>query len=191
MSGVAEATASAGDKPKQWAVFDMNATQIDHATGEFKARIHEIRPGRRVPLRSDKPFYMDEGDARVFLKDEAFRVEDAEGNQVLPLRLEAQAREVPKRLEAEFVIAEVAELTTEALVTRIAQFPGGQQFSTETPRVTLIRFLVSAQRARDATNEASEAAPDGRDLRPEERQDIDRMGDPSFVSPKALQDHFG
>lgn len=177
--------------PKMWRVFDMNAVQVDQKTGEFRPRIHEVRPGVRYPLRSDRPVEMPEGDARIFLKDEAFVVEDERGNRVLPLRLETLAREVPKRLDPEFVIAAVSDLSTEALVTRAAQFPGGQMFDTDSPRPSLIRFLISAQRARDATNTASDDAPEGRHLKPEERLPQDREPNPEQMSPEQLAESFG
>lgn len=183
--------AGAAQDPAMWTVFDSNAKVLDHSTGQFKARVHEVRPGKSYPLYSDRPTRMPESDARVFLRDESFKVMDAKGNQVLPLKLQAMEREVPKRLEPEFVVAEVQELSTEALVTRAAMFPGGGQYNTETPRAALIRFLISAQRARDATNTAGDDAPQGRDLPPEERRDIDRQADPDQMDAKQLQDSFG
>ena len=70
---------------------------------------------------------------------------EADGSTDVATYLQAMEREVPKRLEPEFVVAEVQEPSTEALVTRAAMFPGGGQYNTETPRAALIRFLISAQ----------------------------------------------
>lgn len=127
----------------EWGVRDRNArTLADDNTGTVVPRIHEVRPGLTVPLTFDAPCYMREADARVFLKDASFIVTDADDNVVAPLSEAAMRRSAPTELPPNMCVADVNELTSEALLTRAAQLPGGTTFNPNTPREVLIRFIV-------------------------------------------------
>jgi hypothetical protein len=134
----------AGDKRNDgdWTVYDTLAREIDEKTQETKSRVHAAREGKNYKLSNDKPCFMPESDARVFLKDSAFVVLN-ENDEVVPaLNAQALDRKLPERLAANLVIADLNELTAEALVTRAAQKLGGQRFSLDTRREALIRFLT-------------------------------------------------
>ena len=99
-------------KDGEWAVFDTLARQPDPSKpGETLPRVHEARMGMPYPLRFDKACYMPESDARVFLKDPAFRVVDAEDRHVPSLDPAQMSRKTDETLPPEMVIANLAELT--------------------------------------------------------------------------------
>lgn len=137
-------------KDGEWAVFDTMARQPDpNKPGETLPRTHEARMGAAYPLRFDKPCYMPEGDARVFLKDPTFKVLDADGRQVASLNPAQMSRVVAETLPAEMVVAHLNELTDEALLTRIAQIAGGHRYTRAAPREVLIEALISGQTPAD------------------------------------------
>ena len=155
-----------------WAVKDSNARRRDTKTGAIMPRTHQALSGREYPLTAQEPTYMPEADARGFLKDEAFWVYDQQGNRVLPLATQALLRDVPKKLDPNMVIADLSELTQEALVTRAAQLPGAPGFTHETPRSRLISFITHAQGKVDGANLATDDTVEGRYLPPEERPPV-------------------
>lgn len=137
-------------KDGEWAVFDTKARQPDPSKpGETLPRLHEARMGMAYPLRFDKPCYMPEGDARVFLKDPAFKVVDADGRHVASLDPAQMNRTAPAMLPAEMVVAHLNELTDEALLTRVAQISGGYRYTRAAPREVLIEALISGQTPAD------------------------------------------
>jgi len=141
-------------KDGEWAVFDRNAREPDPAKpGETKPRTHEARMGVAYPLRFDVPFYMAESDARVFLKDPAFKVLDDKGREVAPLDPLQMGRTPPALLPADMVVASVHELTDEALLTRVAQMGGGYRYTRAAPREVLIEALISGQTPPDTGTE--------------------------------------
>lgn len=141
-------------KDGEWAVFDTNARQPDPGKpGETLPRTHEARMGVAYPLRFDKPCYMPESDARVFLKDPAFKVVDADGRHVPSLDPAQMSRVVAETLPPEMVIANLAELTDEALLTRVAQIGGGYRYTSAAPREVLIEALISGQTPPDTGTE--------------------------------------
>jgi len=170
----------AGDKKNDgdWAVFDTLAREIDEKTGDTKPRVHAAREGKNYKLSNDKPCWMPEADARVFLKDSAFLVLN-ENEEVVPaLNAQALDRKLPEHLAANLVIADLNELTAEALVTRAAQKLGGQRFSLDTRRDALIRFLTdgNVEHARAVTPQRQ--IPQG--TGDEDVEDMDE-GDPSVA----------
>ena len=54
-------------------------------------------------------------------------------------------RVAPAALAPQMVIANLDELTTEALVTRASVKPGGSRYTSITPREILINFLIEAE----------------------------------------------
>lgn len=152
--------------PTFWALFDTNATRMDPETGKALPRTHHTITGRRVNLYDDIPYYLPEAEARPFLRDASFRVLDSQDQPVVPLSEDAQRRFVPEQLGANFVIADLAELTAEALATRAAMFPGGEKYNALVARSRLMDFIAGAQGRRDQENSASDGAPLGRDRLP-------------------------
>ena len=141
-------------KDGEWAVFDMNAKEQDPANpGQIKPRVHDARLGQPYALRYDKPCYMPESDARVFLKDPSFKVLDAEGRHVPALDPAQLSRKPPETLAPDMVVANLLELTDEALLTRVAQMPGGYRYNSAAPRDVLIEALISGQTPEDAGND--------------------------------------
>jgi len=124
-----------------WAVFDTIARQVDDKTQEVIPRTHESFAGRQWKLVNHIPCWMPEADARIFLKHPAFTVWNNDEEIVPALHLQAMERKQPETLAPNLVIAELNELTSEALLTRAAQ-RGGHRFSSETRREALILFLL-------------------------------------------------
>lgn len=173
----------AGDKKNDgdWAVFDTLARELDDKTGETKPRVHSPREGKNYKLFNDKPCWMPEADARVFLKDAAFLVLNSDEEMVPSLNKQALERKLPERLAANLVIADLAELTAEALVTRAAQKLGGQRFSLDTRREALIRFLADGHVEQERTIAAQRRIPE--DVPGDDAGEVEEMdeGDPSVA----------
>lgn len=124
----------------EWAVYDANAYLLDD-DGKTKGRTHTVRAGKNYTLYNDKPCWMPEADARSFLKDTAFTVWNEREEVVPSLKQQALDRNQPKKLPPNMVIADLDELTNDALLTRAAQMQGGQVFTQDTRREALVRFL--------------------------------------------------
>jgi hypothetical protein len=133
-------------KDGDWAVFDLNAKHLDpNNPGEMLPRVHESRPGVTWPLRANMPCYMPQADARVFLKDPSFKVVNENEDEVPPLVPEQRERNVPAMLSPHMVIANLAELTTDALLTRVAQMRGGARYNSTSSRERVIDFITEQQ----------------------------------------------
>lgn len=173
----------AGDKKNDgdWAVFDTLARELDDKTGDTKARVHSSRDGKNYKLYNDKPCWMPEADARVFLKDSAFLVLNNDEEMVPSLNRQALDRKLPERLAANLVIADLNELTAEALVTRAAQKLGGQRFSLDTRREALIRFLADGHIEQERALAPQRRIPSEQDAGDDgEVEDMDE-GDPTVA----------
>ena len=147
----------------EWTVFDLNAREPDPENrGKFKARIHEARMGVPYALYADLPCYMPESDARVFLRDAAFKVLDAQDRHV-PALTEAQLSRAPMQdLPPDMVYANLAELTDEALLTRVALLPGGYKYTSAAPRDVLIEALYTGPTPEEAPSDLGEDGLDPR-----------------------------
>lgn len=132
--------------PGEWAVFDRNARYPDpKEPGKFLARIHDSALGISWPLRANEPCYMPEAHARAFLKDQAFRVLNADDEEMASLAQAQQQRRVPtNQLAPHLVVADLHELTTDALLTRAAQMPESRRITSSSTRETIINFLREA-----------------------------------------------
>lgn len=151
----------------KWKVFDTNQR------GE-KARIHEAG-GRKYALYSDpdKPCLMPEHHARVFLKDEAFVVYNAQDEFQPPLGTNSELRAGDKipELAVGQVIADIAELNDDALKNRIAQRAAHLSLPSTMSREKMIDVLAGLdQREIDRRNAKPKARSDGdtEDASPEE-----------------------
>lgn len=125
-----------------WSVYDLNAYEV--RDGKPVARIHDVKPGVRYPLTATEAKEMPEEHARIFLKDPAFKVLNADGEEVASLEEAQKSRKPPEALEPGQVIAKLEELTTDALLTRAALLPGGADFTSDTPREQLMDLLLEA-----------------------------------------------
>lgn len=120
-----------------WAVIDKNARE--------KRRVHDAPSGRRYPLDAVEPTYMPKADALVFLRDAAFEVYDENDALQAPLPAsEAAGERKITELAAEECVARYDELTTAALLARVAARPGGASIDTMASREQLIGFLMRA-----------------------------------------------
>lgn len=156
-------TATVPERPKgAWSVKDLNANTMG-PDGSYIPRVHEILLAsgaiKRVKLVADMPAYMPEAEARQFLKDAAFEVENAAGVKVPAITAEQQERVAPSRLSPKAVIAKWDELTDDALLTRAGIRPGFERLPLNPDRTLLIDFLEGSFQA----------------LEPDPRRDDDAM----------------
>lgn len=139
-------------KPGEWSVFDMNAKTPDKDhPGRVAPRMHESRLGLLWALRYNEACYMPEAEARVFLKDKSFKVMNDDDEEVPPLSTDQQQRNLPTVLAPHLCIASLPELTTDALLTRVAQLRGGTRFNSGSTREQIIRFIMDANGAKIPT----------------------------------------
>lgn len=132
------------DEKNLFTVYDLNAR------GEMR-RSHEAPDGTPYALNASKGTLMPEAHALVFLKDPAFKVVHPDGRVLPPLPQSAMLREVDvQKLEPDETVAQYAELTTEALLARAVNRPGGHNFTGATSREALVSFLIRAPRVADA-----------------------------------------
>ncbi len=134
-----------GEVPKLWGVRDSNAKQV--LDGKVVPRVHEAVPGRTYALTFNEYTKMPEHHARVFLRDPAFEVVDENEMPVRSLSEDTQLRLAPSVLAPHLVIANLDELTGEALATRASVKLGGTRYTSMTPRDVLIAFLLDAEKA--------------------------------------------
>ncbi|CAB4144096.1 hypothetical protein UFOVP469_12 [uncultured Caudovirales phage] len=145
----------------KWAVRDMNARRM--IDGKVQPRHHEILPGVFYALTFNQDAFMPEEHARRFLIDRAFQVTAPSGNIVPAMDPEASVRVLPNLLRPNQVIADVSELTHEALLTRALMAPGAPKFTSKTKRDTLIEFLLEENVRLGSARGASDADPAGGD----------------------------
>lgn len=130
------------ERPARWGVADLNATAFKPGTNEIMPRVHDVAPGVRVDLFSDRETFMDEKYARLFLKDGSFVVRDPNGNVVKPLTEVQLSRVAPQeKLAPNLVIADLDELTAEALEARAKVHPRSHELPPDADRALLIDFL--------------------------------------------------
>lgn len=135
-------------KDGEWVVYDLNANAPDPKEPDrVLPRIHASRVGVNWALRHNEACYMPEADARVFLKDPAFKVLNADDEEIPPLSITQQKRNLPTELAPNLVIANLAEINTDALLTRVAQMRGGQRFNSSSPRDKIIAFMIEQHMA--------------------------------------------
>lgn len=129
-------------KPPKWAVVDTNATVFKPNSTELAPRVHDLAPGVRVELYSDKQTPVDERWARLFLKDPSFIVYDGYGNVVKGLDEQQMMRMAPQeRLPPDRVIADITELTDAALLTRCSVHPKFADLPPNPDRALMLDFL--------------------------------------------------
>jgi len=125
-----------------WSVIDLNAVALMPNSDQIAPRIHDTRPGRRWPLRSDVGCPMPEQDARMFLKDPAFVVRDNRDEIVVGLAGRQIERTPPKEmLPPRIVMADLDELTDAALLTRAAVHPAFTTLPPKPDRALMVDFL--------------------------------------------------
>lgn len=134
---------TATERPLRWGVADLNATAFKPGTNEIMPRVHDVAPGMRVELFSDRETFMDEKYARLFMKDEAFIVRNADGIIVKALTEAQLARVAPQeKLAPNLVIADLDELTDTALEDRAKLHPKAGDLPADADRALLIDFLL-------------------------------------------------
>jgi len=134
---------TATERPLRWGVADLNATAFKPGTNEIMPRVHDVAPGVRVELFSDRETFMDEKYARLFMKDEAFIVRNADGIIVKALTEAQLARVAPQeKLAPNLVIADLDELTDTALEDRAKLHPKAGDLPADADRALLIDFLL-------------------------------------------------
>lgn len=129
-------------EPATHHVWDMNQSGPE-------PRVHRIH-GRNWSLwNPSAPGHEDEGTkmplshALAFLKDEAFIVMDDDGNE---LKTEAPQGDEYRtiKLPPNMVVANLAELTVDALFMRAAQLPNGNMIGRADGKERIIEFIMAA-----------------------------------------------
>jgi len=160
----------------KWSVRDTNQGR----DGSEKPRVHVIG-GVKYGLWSDKDTKMPEAHARIFLKDPAFRVFNDAGDEIAPLTqaMKTKTGEAIPALQPGEVVANLTELTDDALKTRLAMFPGGDRKMRGT-RDEMIDFILERQAA--AQGAIERRAPQGDpNLEDADAEDVGRIvGDLDF-----------
>lgn len=147
-----------------WTVFDLNARGTD-ADGKPVTRTHEPVKNVHYTLSASTPTPMEEAHARVFLRDPSFLVKNERGAEVPSLQAEQMNRKPPDTLEPGMVVAKLAELTDDALLTRASTFPGGSDLGAGVDRETLIDFIERAQTPRIVGDDDAELTENQPDMR--------------------------
>lgn len=128
-----------------WGVRDTNAREIN-PDGSYVPRTHSVLNANGTissyKLRMEPEAFMPEAHARQFLRDPAFIVTNAAGQQLKALSEEQQDRVPPARLSPEHVVAAWDELTTDALMTRAGTMAGFDTLPENPDRSLLIDFLT-------------------------------------------------
>lgn len=143
-----------------WRVRDTNARTV--TGGEVVGRDHEILPGISYRLFFDRDTLMPEEHARRFLIDSSFIVLAPDNTRLVPLSEQVKTRDLPPMLKPNQVIADLNELTAEALVNRSLIRQNAPKFNTKSKREAMIEFLLSSYEAEgDAGRPASGGGDDG------------------------------
>lgn len=152
-----------------WGVVDLNAP-----TGE--SRRHQPVKGHFYDLRSDVPKKMPPSHAARFLKVEGFVVTGAAGRPMNSLPTSEEQSRVAT-LPKGWLLARVEELTSDALLARALNLPGGEKFTARTKKDVLLAFVTehsggaidTVQPAGNVAEGAEDAAGDGlADMKPDE-----------------------
>lgn len=151
LSDIGEALGHEAEKPAQMLVLDTSATPSENSpTGERMhaqiingiTKIFRFKPGVGTPL--------DPAVAAKFLRHDAFRLVDADGNELPYERVPKQPNDLQAGeklvLADNETVARYDELTNAALLQRVLPLPGGEKFSAEAPdRKAVIDFIIAAQ----------------------------------------------
>lgn len=153
-----------------WGVKDKNANRIKE--GKVLERVHEVLPGITYALVFNEFRKMPEAHARVFLKDPSFEVVNAAGVVQKPLDPLTLKRIAPSRLPPDMVIANLDELTTEALFQRATVKAAGEELSSDTSREEMIA-LIKGEEIRASTASRRETGAGDGDAGSETMDDAD------------------
>jgi hypothetical protein len=163
------------DTSDLWAVYDRNA-----APGS--PRYHQAREnGKLYALKSDEPTFMPEEDARVFLRDPAFVVISSQNVRIPSLPEQAKMNQSGSgiTLGPDEVVANLSELTYEALLARAGARGGSETLGKRPKRDDLIEFLRRAPVTKAAP-------PEERGSPPLPDPDLDEDALPADVAAKML-----
>lgn len=147
--------------PKTYLVLD--------STAKDGPRIHEMLVNGAVRPFVFKPGEALELDAPIalkFLKHDAFWAVNAKGERIAISRRPRQPEELGAgerfRLGENETVANYTELTTDALIHRAVELPGGEQYATGAPdRAAIIAFIKQTTEANRKANTVNENDADG------------------------------
>lgn len=149
-------TEAAGETKSEilWRVRDV------HQAGD-EPRVHTPVLNYSYGLWSNKWTLMPKAHAAVFLRDKGFEVLDENKQKVATLSDAAMLRPgdaVPKLAMGQ-VVANLSELTDDALYARAATYPGGHELTDRVGRQDLLTFILVAERRRIEGIQAARARP--------------------------------
>lgn len=142
-----------------------------NCTPRHEVRTHEIVIDdypKPVTFKYREKVMLPYAEAMKFTVDGAFRVTDEDGKVYEPVK-KPRDTSVPVALAANEVVAELHELTQEALLRRAAIKPGGEKLSKSTKKDTIIDFLQAAYAVertpgRDADAPEADASGEAMDM---------------------------
>jgi hypothetical protein len=155
-----QAAASPTPKTTTAKVEEFFFVKDEGCSPQYPTREHELLVGRDGEIRvfvfnwaQDRgELKVDRAAANKFLKHEGFTVRDSKGHKIerVPDQPDPHLAKKPFVLQVGHVIAKMDELTTDALLTRVHQELGGDQYDVSSGRARLIAFLIQKRKDRDA-----------------------------------------
>jgi hypothetical protein len=147
--------------PAVFYVLDTTVTPLDPTVPGSGLRIHEqIVDGAKKTFRFEHgvPLPMSPAIAMKFLRHDTFKRTDDKG-ELLPFKRRPKQPEelgAGERMDLgeDQTIANLDELTNGALLARVAEMPGGEQFADKQDRAGMIAFMVESKRANRKVNSA-------------------------------------
>ena len=109
---------------------------------------HQARSGTNYELSSQKPCEMPLEDAYTFLVDPAFEVRNSKGKVIRPPSTK-KVEGGRVMLEDDEVIADLEELTKDAMLKRCKRHEGSDNIKIATSKNDMMEFLIAHARNRD------------------------------------------
>lgn len=152
---------------------------IDTTAKPGASRTHDILiDGVTKPFTFEygKPSELPFAVAMKFLKHDAFKMADAEGNLIEFKRRPKQPEELQAgetlKLADDETVARLEELSTTALHTRVLEMPGGERFAQNPVRDEMLEFIIAHKAKARAVNAAKPDVGSG-EFTPEPELDDD------------------
>lgn len=114
--------------------------------------VHQARSGANYELSSQQPCEMPLEDAYTFLVDPAFEVRDSRGRVIRPPSTK-KVEGGRVMLEENEVIANLEELTKDAMLKRCKRFEGSDDIKIATSKDDMMSFLIAHARIKNESGQ--------------------------------------